>query len=130
MNAIAREVTPAPSFREDDYDVFHRIGTLTRQLHDALRELGYDTQLQGAVGTLPDARSRLDYIARLTDRQPELAETITHEKATSPGASAIRPKVTRRVAAASNSPRSNSRRMIGSASTMSSTVASRLMKSR
>ena len=66
MNALAREVAPAPAFREDDYDVFHRIGTLTRQLHDALRELGYDTQLQGAVGTLPDARSRLDYIARLT----------------------------------------------------------------
>ncbi|MBK8323341.1 MAG: protein phosphatase CheZ [Betaproteobacteria bacterium] len=66
MNALAKERTSAPEFGEDDYDVFHRIGTLTRQLHDALRELGYDIHLQGAVGTLPDARSRLDYIARLT----------------------------------------------------------------
>ena len=66
MNALAKEKTVAPQFGDDDYDVFHRIGTLTRQLHDALRELGYDIHLQGAVGTLPDARSRLDYIARLT----------------------------------------------------------------
>ena len=66
MNALAQERTSVPEFGDDDYDVFHRIGTLTRQLHDALRELGYDIHLQGAVGTLPDARSRLDYIARLT----------------------------------------------------------------
>ena len=66
MNALAKERTSAPEFGEDDYDVFHRIGTLTRQLHDALRELGYDIHLQGAAGSPPDARSRLDYIARLT----------------------------------------------------------------
>lgn len=66
MNALPIEKVTAPQFGDDDYDVFHRIGTLTRQLHDALRELGYDIHLQGAVGTLPDARSRLDYIARLT----------------------------------------------------------------
>lgn len=66
MNALPIEKAPAPQFGDEDYDVFHRIGTLTRQLHDALRELGYDIHLQGAVGTLPDARSRLDYIARLT----------------------------------------------------------------
>jgi chemotaxis protein CheZ len=51
---------------QDDHDVFNRIGLLTRQLHDALRELGFDAHLQGAIGTLPDARTRLDYIARLT----------------------------------------------------------------
>jgi chemotaxis protein CheZ len=51
---------------KDAYDVFHRIGSITRKLHDALQELGYDKQIENAVSALPDARTRLDYIARLT----------------------------------------------------------------
>lgn len=51
---------------KDAYDVFQRIGTITRKLHDALQELGYDKQIENAVAALPDARTRLDYIARLT----------------------------------------------------------------
>jgi chemotaxis protein CheZ len=51
---------------KDAYDVFHRIGHITRKLHDALQELGYDKQIESAVSALPDARTRLDYIARLT----------------------------------------------------------------
>ncbi len=43
-----------------------RIGSLTRTLHDALRELGYDRELEDAKAHLPDARDRLNYIARLT----------------------------------------------------------------
>jgi chemotaxis protein CheZ len=69
MNAALPTVVADASvqhFGTDEYDVFHRIGALTRQLHDALRELGYETHIQGAVETLPDARARLDYIARLT----------------------------------------------------------------
>lgn len=50
----------------DAYDVFHRIGNITRKLHDALQQLGYDKQIEDAVHALPDARTRLDYIARLT----------------------------------------------------------------
>ena len=49
------------------YDVFQRVGAITRKLHDALRELGYDKAVEEAVGSLPDARSRLDYIAKLTE---------------------------------------------------------------
>lgn len=43
-----------------------RIGSLTRTLHDALRELGYDRELRDVHEHLPDARDRLNYIARLT----------------------------------------------------------------
>jgi chemotaxis protein CheZ len=52
-------------------DVHHKIGQLTRQLHDALRELGLAEKLHGTAGELPDARSRLSYIARLTGEAAE-----------------------------------------------------------
>lgn len=46
--------------------VFRQLGALTRQLHDTLRELGHAGSLQGSVDLLPDATSRLRYIAQLT----------------------------------------------------------------
>ena len=49
-------------------DVFQRIGSVTRSLHDALRELGYDKKVESAVGSLPDARARLAYVASLTGK--------------------------------------------------------------
>ena len=52
--------------RADTDDVYRRIGQLTRTLHDALRELGYDKELLGTREQLPDARDRLAYIARVT----------------------------------------------------------------
>jgi chemotaxis protein CheZ len=52
-------------------DVHHKIGQLTRQLHDALQELGLAEKLQGTAGELPDAKSRLSYIARLTGEAAE-----------------------------------------------------------
>lgn len=51
--------------------VHHKIGLLTRQLHDSLNELGYAEQLRDTVGELPDAQSRLSYIARLTGEAAE-----------------------------------------------------------
>jgi len=56
---------------DEAHDVFHRIGGLTRDLHDALRQLGYDKTVEGAVGALPDARARLAYIANLTGQAAE-----------------------------------------------------------
>jgi chemotaxis protein CheZ len=52
-------------------DMFNKLGSITRQLHTALNELGYTPKLQGAVEELPDARSRLQYIARLTGEAAE-----------------------------------------------------------
>lgn len=52
-------------------DVHHKIGHLTRQLHDTLSQLGLTAKLQGTAEELPDARSRLSYIARLTGEAAE-----------------------------------------------------------
>lgn len=48
--------------------VFNRVGTMARQLHDTLRELGYDRTLQNAAQKIPDARERLSYIAQMTEQ--------------------------------------------------------------
>lgn len=53
------------------HDVHQKIGILTRQLHDSLNELGYADRLRGSMDELPDAQSRLSYIARLTGEAAE-----------------------------------------------------------
>lgn len=57
------------------HDVFTRVGLITRRLHDALRELGYDREIDGAVQSLPDVRARLAYVAALTGKAAERALT-------------------------------------------------------
>jgi chemotaxis protein CheZ len=52
-------------------DVHQKIGLLTRQLHDSLNQLGLADKLKGSVEELPDAKSRLSYIARLTGEAAE-----------------------------------------------------------
>ncbi len=47
--------------------VFNRLGQLTRQVHDSLRELGLEGALKEAAEAIPDARQRLGYIARTTE---------------------------------------------------------------
>lgn len=46
--------------------VFMQLGALTRLLHDTLQQLGVMPNLQMAADGLPDARSRLAYIAEKT----------------------------------------------------------------
>lgn len=48
--------------------MFSKIGQMTRNLHDTLRELGYDKALEKAASTIPDARDRLTYIANMTEQ--------------------------------------------------------------
>jgi chemotaxis protein CheZ len=45
-------------------EVYQQIGLMTRQLHDTLQRLGVMPKLQNAAAGLPDARSRLSYIAQ------------------------------------------------------------------
>ena len=47
-------------------EVFLQIGSITRLLHDTLAQLGVMPKLQQAADGLPDARSRLSYIAEKT----------------------------------------------------------------
>jgi len=60
-----------------DGTVFSQIGHLTRKLHDTLRELGYDKTLEKAVESIPDARDRLDYIAKMTEQAAVRVLTAT-----------------------------------------------------
>ena len=60
-----------PSESQAKPEMFQRLGSITRQLHDALKELGYTDKIKGTVDQLPDAQSRLNYIARLTGEAAE-----------------------------------------------------------
>jgi chemotaxis protein CheZ len=70
------------STHEQSTEMFQRLGHITRQLHDALNQLGYTPALKGAVDELPDARSRLQYIARLTgDAAEKVLNRVDEAKA-------------------------------------------------
>jgi chemotaxis protein CheZ len=56
----------APEAPAASPEVFRQLGAITRQLHDTLAELGVMPRLQRAADGLPDARSRLGYIAAKT----------------------------------------------------------------
>jgi chemotaxis protein CheZ len=61
QTTLAPAATPAAS-----PEVFQQLGLITRQLHDTLTQLGVMPRLQEAADGLPDARSRLSYIAQKT----------------------------------------------------------------
>lgn len=63
-------------------EVFHQLGTITRQLHDTLTQLGVMPKLQIAADGLPDARSRLSYIASKTsDAANKVLNSVDQAKA-------------------------------------------------
>jgi chemotaxis protein CheZ len=47
-------------------EVFQQLGSITRLLHDTMQQLGVMPKLQVAADGIPDARSRLTYIATKT----------------------------------------------------------------
>ena len=47
-------------------EVFQQLGAITRLLHDTMQQLGVMPKLQIAADGIPDARSRLSYIASKT----------------------------------------------------------------
>lgn len=51
-----------------DVQMYDRLGPIVRQLHDALRELGYDRSLSNVVEQVSDSQDRLQYIAQLTEQ--------------------------------------------------------------
>ena len=67
-------------------EVFKQLGQITRQLHDTLTQLGVMPRLQQAADGLPDARSRLSYIAKKTgdaaDKVLNLVDMAKAEQAT------------------------------------------------
>jgi chemotaxis protein CheZ len=67
-------------------EVFKQLGQITRQLHDTLTQLGVMPRLQQVASGLPDARSRLSYIAKKTgdaaDKVLNLVDLAKAEQAT------------------------------------------------
>jgi len=55
----------------DPQEIYRSIGALTRAVHEGLRQLGLDRAIEGAVASLPDARDRLHYIARISGEAAE-----------------------------------------------------------
>ena len=77
LPAVAPDGAPA-----EHESLYVRLGELTRTLHEALRGLGYDRQIEQAVSSLPEARSRLSYIARLTgDAAERVLNAVDHARA-------------------------------------------------
>lgn len=57
----------------DAASILARVGQLTRQLREGLRELGLDRHMALAAEAIPDARERLAYVASMTERAAERA---------------------------------------------------------
>lgn len=63
-------------------EVFQQIGSITRLLHDTMSQLGVMPKLQIATDGLPDARSRLTYIATKTaDAANKVLNSVDQAKA-------------------------------------------------
>lgn len=71
IGAVDAQPVFAPGDPGATDEMYLRVGNLTRVLHDALRELGYDKDLAATREHLPDARDRLAYIARVTGEAAE-----------------------------------------------------------
>ena len=53
--------------------LLNRIGQLTRQMREGMRELGLDKGLARTAEAIPGARDRLHYVAQMTERAAERA---------------------------------------------------------
>ncbi|MBG6081642.1 protein phosphatase CheZ [Rubrivivax gelatinosus] len=63
-------------------EVFQQLGSITRLLHDTMQQLGVMPKLQIATDGLPDARSRLNYIANKTaDAANKVLNSVDQAKA-------------------------------------------------
>lgn len=67
----ATTLSPAATPPADTTEIFLQLGSITRLLHDTLKQLGVMPKLQEAADGLPDARSRLNYIATKTAQAAE-----------------------------------------------------------
>jgi len=63
-----KEIVPLANPTEE---MLNRIGYVTRNLHDNLSALGFDKLLEQVATEIPDARDRLNYVARMTEQAAE-----------------------------------------------------------
>ena len=70
-NTIEKTLPQLLETAEDDLkneDILSRVGQLTRDLHQNLTGLGFDQLLHNAAEAIPNARDRLDYVAKMTEQ--------------------------------------------------------------
>jgi chemotaxis protein CheZ len=70
-----------PSADGSNDDVLLRVGQMTRSLHESLRGLGFDELAARATCDIPDARDRLDYVARMTEQAAQRVLNATEAAA-------------------------------------------------
>nr|WP_255524391.1 protein phosphatase CheZ [Aquitalea sp. ASV15] len=63
---VAVAAQPEAGSTNDSEEMYEQIGQITRKMHNALRDMGYDKSLERVADAIPDARDRLSYIASLT----------------------------------------------------------------
>lgn len=56
---------------EEDRNILDQVGCLTRNLHNSLRELGYDKRIESLVSEVPEAQDKLAYVATKTEQAAE-----------------------------------------------------------
>lgn len=66
--AAQPDIMPALTTQDE---MLNRIGHVTRALHDNLSGLGFDKILEQVAQDIPDARDRLNYVARMTEQAAE-----------------------------------------------------------
>ncbi|MDO8317819.1 protein phosphatase CheZ [Rhodoferax sp.] len=65
---------PEPATPGDSTEqLVNRIGQLTRQMLESMRELGLDKNIAKVTEAIPDARDRLHYVIQMTERAAERA---------------------------------------------------------
>jgi chemotaxis protein CheZ len=73
MGQEAPSTPPCPPASDSAEQLVNRIGHLTRQMREGMRELGLDKSIARAAEAIPDARDRLSYVAQMTERAAERA---------------------------------------------------------
>ncbi|MDZ4201754.1 MAG: protein phosphatase CheZ [Gallionella sp.] len=68
---LAEEAAGGSAGGPSDNKVINSIGHMARALHDTLRELGFQKEIEKAASSIPDARDRLNYVATLTQQAAE-----------------------------------------------------------
>jgi chemotaxis protein CheZ len=59
--------TPSPFVGVSTEEAFERLGRITRQLHEAMTELGLEQGLLEVAQEIPDARDRLSHVGQMTE---------------------------------------------------------------
>jgi chemotaxis protein CheZ len=73
VHEMTQEALSSAAAGDSAEQLVNRIGQLTRQMREGMRELGLDKSIARAAEAIPNARDRLSYVAQMTERAAERA---------------------------------------------------------